>query len=53
MILDIDERAGVFDREADGGGYRSQELEDALEIVRQEIRPDPSKLTPSPVGKGR
>jgi len=32
---------GLFDREADEGGYRSQELADALDTIRQEIGVDP------------
>jgi hypothetical protein len=34
MRISIDDRAGLFDREADEGGYRSQELEDALDTIR-------------------
>jgi hypothetical protein len=41
IILDIDERVGLFDREADEGGYRSQEREDALDTIRREIKADP------------
>ena len=40
IILQIDDRVGLFDREAAEGGYRSQELEDALDIIRREIRAD-------------
>jgi hypothetical protein len=41
IILDIDNRVGLFDREADKGGYRSQELADALDTIRREVRADP------------
>lgn len=41
IILDIDDRVGLFDREADEGGYRSQDLADALDTIRQEIGADP------------
>ena len=41
IILDIDDRMGLFDREAEEGGYQSQELEDALDTIRHEIRSAP------------
>lgn len=41
-ILEIDDGDGLFDRVAEEGGYRSQELSDALDILRQEIRADSS-----------
>jgi hypothetical protein len=34
LIIAKDERGELFDHNADEGGYRSQELEDALDVIR-------------------
>jgi hypothetical protein len=34
ILIAIDDDAGLFDRGAEEGGYRSEELEKALKVVR-------------------
>ncbi|MGB3846152.1 MAG: hypothetical protein WA940_09820 [Sphingopyxis sp.] len=37
ILVLIDEERGLFDRGAEEGGYRSEELEKALEVVRAAV----------------
>jgi hypothetical protein len=34
FLVGRDDESGIFDREADEGGYRSAELEQALDVIR-------------------
>lgn len=34
ILIAIDDERGLFDRGAEEGGYRSEELEKALDVVR-------------------
>ena len=37
VLVAIDEERGLFDREADEGGYRSEAPERALDIIRAAV----------------
>ncbi|KFG88621.1 hypothetical protein BV98_003455 [Sphingobium herbicidovorans NBRC 16415] len=37
VLIQLDDADGIFDRQADGGGYRSEALESALDVVRRHL----------------
>ena len=37
VLIQLDDADGIFDRQADEGGYKSEALESALDIVRRHL----------------
>ena len=37
VLIQLDDADGIFDRQADDGGYKSEALESALDIVRRHL----------------
>lgn len=37
VLVQLDDADGIFDRQADGDGYRSEALESALDVVRRHL----------------
>jgi len=37
ILIQLDDADGIYDRQADEGGYRSEALESALDVVRRRL----------------
>jgi hypothetical protein len=37
VLIQLDDADGIYDRQADEGGYRSEALESALDVVRRHL----------------
>ena len=53
VLIQLDDVDGIFDRKADEGGYKSEALESALDVVRRHLPAQDNPALVPPTGKGK